>query len=88
MGGEQGSFDILRDIIENVTLVKLRDSVGNFNHLVSIVRCWIFDSNYKRALLSTIYSFNIICFPLEGEVMIDVFEKYFTDTDTPTTQGN
>ena len=30
-------FDILHDINENVTLLQFMESVGNFNHAVSIV---------------------------------------------------
>ena len=39
---KQGSFDILHDISENVTLVQLMDSVGNENNEASIVRYWVF----------------------------------------------
>ena len=42
---KKGAFNILNDIRENVTLVKLMDTVGNVNHAISIVRSWIFDSN-------------------------------------------
>ena len=34
---ENDAFDILNDIIEYVTLVKLMDSLGNVNHTTSIV---------------------------------------------------
>ena len=44
------AFYILNNIIENVTLVQLVDSLGNINHAISIVGHWIFDSNYKKAL--------------------------------------
>ena len=44
------AFDILNDMSENVTLVKLMDSLGNSNHAISIVGRWIFYSNYKKAL--------------------------------------
>ena len=36
----------IEDIIENVTLVQLMDSLGNENHAISVVGNWIFDSNY------------------------------------------
>ena len=42
------AFDILNDISENVTLVKLMDSIGNVNNDISIVGNWIFNSNYKK----------------------------------------
>ena len=56
----KGSFDILNDISEKFTLVKLMDTVGNLNHALSIVGHCILDSNYKRALPLTKKSLNII----------------------------
>ena len=41
----KGSYDILTDISENFTLVQLMDSLGNVNHAISVVGCWICDSN-------------------------------------------
>ena len=46
----KGSFDIMNDISEKFTLVKLMDTVENLNHAVSIVGHWIFNYNYKNAL--------------------------------------
>ena len=43
-------FEILKNVSEYVTLVQLMDSLGNVNHAISIVRYWIFHSNYKKAL--------------------------------------
>ena len=43
-------FDIINDINENLTLVQLIESLGNFNRAISIVRNWIFGYNYKKAL--------------------------------------
>ena len=40
------SFDIINDISDNLNLVQLVDILVNFNHEVSIVKKWIFDSNY------------------------------------------
>ena len=48
---KKGEYDILKNISANVTLVKLMDSLGNVNHAISVVGGWIFDSNYKRALV-------------------------------------
>ena len=45
---KKGSFDILHGISENVTLVKLIDTIGNINNTVSIVGNWIFDLNEKN----------------------------------------
>ena len=33
----KGNFDILNEISENVTLVKLMDTPGNVNHAISTV---------------------------------------------------
>ena len=48
---KKSSYDILTDISEHVNLVKLMDSLVNANHDISVVGYWIFDSNYKRALV-------------------------------------
>ena len=45
---KRDAFDILNDIIENVTLVQLMDSLVNVNHSISILRYWVFYSNYKK----------------------------------------
>ena len=44
-------YKITKNISENVTLVKLMDSLGNANHSMSVVGNWIFDSNYEKALV-------------------------------------
>ena len=44
---KQGSFYILCDIREKVSLVKFMENVCNVNHALSIVGDWIFDSNCK-----------------------------------------
>ena len=46
-----GSYDILTDIREHVTLVQLMDYLGNFNHAISVVVYWIFDSNHEKELV-------------------------------------
>ena len=40
---KMGSFDILIDISEHVTLVQLMDYLGNTNHSISVLGYWIFD---------------------------------------------
>ena len=50
---ENDNFDILNEIIDNVTLVQLMESLGNVNHYISIIWNWIFDSNYRKALCLT-----------------------------------
>ena len=42
---KKGYYDILTDIIENFILVQLMGYFGNVNHDISVVGCWIFDSN-------------------------------------------
>ena len=48
---KMGSYDILTDISEHVTLFQLMDYLGNVNHAISVVGYWIFDSNYEKALV-------------------------------------
>ena len=63
---KQGSFEIIRDISENVNLVQLVDTVGNVNNSVSIVGYWIFDSKHKKELPLATDSLKLICSPLVG----------------------
>ena len=46
-----GSYDILTDIGEHISLVQLMDYLGNANHASSVVGYWIIDSNYEKALV-------------------------------------
>ena len=46
-----GSYDILTDISEDVTLVQLMDYLVNVNHAISVVWYCIFDPNYERSLV-------------------------------------
>ena len=62
-----GYFDILTDISEHIILVQLMDSLGNTNHAISVVGYWIFDYNYKRALVLNRESLDMICAPSVGE---------------------
>ena len=48
---KKGSYDILTDISEHVTLVQLMNYLVNFNHYISVVGYWIFESNYERELV-------------------------------------
>ena len=43
------------------------DSLVNVNHDISVVEYWIFDSNYKKALVLNRASLNMICAPYVGE---------------------
>ena len=62
-----GEFDILYDIRDHVTLVQLVYTSGNVNHAVSIIGCWIYDSNYKIELPLIKESLDIICSPYKYE---------------------
>ena len=73
-----GSHDILKDISEHVTLVQLMDSLDNVNHTINVVGYWIFDSNYKKALILNRQSLNMICAPSVGEEQVAKFETVFT----------
>ena len=72
-----GSYDIMKDISEHVTLVQLMDSLGNVNHDISVVGFWIFESNHKKALVLSRESLDIICAPSLGEEEVTEFEKVF-----------
>ena len=71
------SYDILTDISKHVTLVQLIDSLGNVNHAISVVGCWIFDSNYEKSLVLNRELLDTICAPSVGEKQVAVFETLF-----------
>ena len=73
-----GSYDILTDISEHVTIVKLMDSLGNENNDISVVGYWIFESNYEKALVLNRELLDIICAPSVGEEQVAEFEIVFT----------
>ena len=54
-----GTFDILNNISEYLTLVQLMDSLDNVNHAVSVVGEWVFYSSYKKSFLLNINSLNL-----------------------------
>ena len=64
---KKGYYGIMKDISEPVTLVQLMDSLGNFNHAISVVGYWIFGANYKKALVLNRESVDMICAPYVGE---------------------
>ena len=51
---KKGSCYILIDISEHVTLIQLKDYLGDVDHAIDVVGYWIFESNYKRALVLNI----------------------------------
>ena len=75
---KKGSYDILKNRSEHVTLVELMDSLGNVNHSISVVRYWIFDSNYEKSLLLNRESLHMFCALSVGEEQVAVFETVFT----------
>ena len=72
-----GDYEFLEDISANVTLVQLMDSLGNVNHAISVVRNWVFESNYERALVLNRASLDMICAPSVGEEQNFIFEKVY-----------
>ena len=74
---KMGEYKILEDISANVTLVQLMYSLGNVNHAISVVGCWIFDSNYERSLVLSKASLDMICAPSVGEEQAAKFEKVY-----------
>ena len=53
------------------------DSLGNVNHAISVVGCWIFDSNYEKSLFLNMVSLDIIFAPSVGEEQDVMFEKVY-----------
>ena len=51
------------NISEHVNLLELMDYLGNVNHDISVVRYWIFDTNYEKVLVLNRESFDMICAP-------------------------
>ena len=76
-----GVFDILNDISENVTLVKLMNTLGNLNRAINIVGYWIFDSNYKKPLHLKMDSLDLIRSPSVGEEQVVKSKQSFTLLD-------
>ena len=53
------------------------DSLVNTNNAISVVGYWIFDSNYKKALILNWESLDIIFYPYVGEEQSYKFETLF-----------
>ena len=58
---KMGSYDILKDRGEHVTLFQLMYSLVNGNRDISVFGYWIFDSNYKKAIVINKESLGMIC---------------------------
>ena len=54
------------------------DYLGNVNHAISVVGYWIFDSNYKKSLVSNRESLDVICDQSVGEEQVAELETVFT----------
>ena len=76
---QKGSFDILDDIIEYVTLLQLMDSLCNVNHAISASGYWIFDSNCDKSFVLNRQSLYIIFYPSVGKEQFAKFETVFYD---------
>ena len=81
-------LDILNGISEDVTLVQLIDSLGNVNHVISVVGYWIFDSNNKKAICLTQESLDIICSTYIGEEPVATFQSVFYAVRYSWASGN
>ena len=66
-------FDILKNVSQYVTFVKLMESLGNVNHAICIVGYWIFDSKYEESLCLTQKTLDVICSPSVGEEQVATF---------------
>ena len=53
------------------------DYLGNLNHDISVVGCWMSESNYKIALVLNREPLDIICAPSVGEEKAAEFETLF-----------
>ena len=75
-------FYILNGISDNVTLVKLMDTLVNVNRAISKVGYWIFDFNYEKALcLKNNHWIWYAFFPLVKKKLQNL-NQYFTPLDT------
>ena len=74
---KKDAFGILNVVIEDLTLVQLMDSLGNVNHIITILRHWIFDSNYEKVIFLTQELLDIILSPCIGEVLVAMFQSIF-----------
>ena len=53
------SVNIFSDLYNGARIVQLEDILGNQSHCITIAGCWIFDSNFERALPLCIESFHM-----------------------------
>ena len=67
-------FDILIEISEHVILLRLMNSLGYANHAISLVRYWIFNSKYEKALVVNRESSDMIFAPPVGKEQVTTYE--------------
>ena len=72
------SYDIITYISEHVNIVHLIDYLVHVNHDIGVVGYWIFDSEYRQALVFSREYFHMSCEPSVGEEQVYQFEKLFT----------
>ena len=75
---KKGYCDILKGISEHVNLVQLMDYLKNVNYSISVVGYWIFDSNYRKALVLNRESLDMICAPSVSEEQDANLETVFS----------
>ena len=74
---QTGMFDILNNISGHVILVQLIYSLGNFNHVFSVIVAWLFNPNCKKSWQLTIESFNFICVCSHEDQYIAILQEVF-----------
>ena len=70
-----GTYNILTDISEHITLVEVINYLGNVNHAIIVVEYRIFDSKYKRALVLNRKLLDMICAPSVGKKEVARFKR-------------
>ena len=73
------ALNILKNISEYVTLLKLIESLVNVNNDIIILGYWVFDSNYDKALCPTQESLDLICY-YSVQSWLWVVRRIFYDT--------
>ena len=73
---EKGCFYILNNISAHVTLVYFMDSLGNMNHILSVVGGMIFDYSYKKYLPLIIELLNLIFSSSDKDKFVTLFECF------------
>ena len=72
-----GSYDIMIEISEHVTIVHLMHFSFNVKHEISVVGHWIFESNYEKSLVLNRELLDMISAPSVGEKRVAVSETVF-----------